>query len=127
MALRKKSTIRQPGKSMAPATLSDDVLTDLKHVIESFNKSDEGIGEGISRSDFKNILHNFGFYAIRQKDFEQELRSHDLDPKKPYYSEAEVIGLVTSVWCQRGREEEARDCFHVFTKSYPPFLFSVFP
>ena len=118
MALRKKSTVRPAGKASTTATLSDDILTDLKNVITSLKETDPANGSVISRGDFRNIVHNFGFYSIRQKEFEEELNKHGLDPKKPYYSEAEVIGLVTSLWCQRGREEEARDCFRVFDKSY---------
>ena len=96
MAMRKKSTVRPGGKTANAMTLSDDVLTDLKHVIDSIKSKSPD--QSISRAEFRNIVHNFGYYSIRQKEFEEELRKHGLDPKQPTYTETEVINLITTLW-----------------------------
>ena len=113
MAQRKKSTLRQGGKSITP-TLPDDVLTDLKNTMDLAKSSNEE--QVITRADFKNIMHNFGYFSVRQKEFEEELRKYGLDPKQATFTDAEVINVITNLWCQRGHEEEARDCFRIFDK-----------
>ena len=93
--MKKKSTMRT-GAKVTSQTLSDDVLTDLKHVIElAKSKSADKI---IGRAEFRNIVHNFGYYSIRQKEFEELLSKNSMDPKKASYTEGEVISLVTSLW-----------------------------
>ncbi len=94
--MRKKSTLKPGGKAASAMALSDDVLTDLKHVISLFKSKSPD--QSISRADFRNIVHNFGYYSIRQKEFEEELRKHGLDPKQPTYTEAEIVTLITSLW-----------------------------
>eukprot|EP00831_Metopus_contortus_P064768 TRINITY_DN5793_c0_g1_i1.p1 TRINITY_DN5793_c0_g1~~TRINITY_DN5793_c0_g1_i1.p1 ORF type:complete len:183 (-),score=41.64 TRINITY_DN5793_c0_g1_i1:172-720(-) len=109
--LRKKSLVKGSVKSET-ITLPGDVLTDLKNVISLFKKK----GDTIARSEFRIIMHNFGHYSIRQKEFEEELRKFNFDPKQPYFTESEIISVITNLWNLRGREEEARDCFKVFDK-----------
>ena len=92
--------------------LPDDTLTDLKYVIEYVNDSDIGI----SREDFRCILHNFAVPFISKGGFQRELTNYNLDPKKPYYTEQEVIDMVTKIWNTTGKTDEAVDCFRVFDK-----------
>ena len=90
----RKTTLKQAAKGSAVQTLPDDVLTDLKHVMEHLKNGDEPI----SRADFRTIMHNFGHYSIRQKEFEEELRKHGFDTKQQTFTESEIISLITSLW-----------------------------
>ncbi len=94
MAFPKKTSTKLGAKGATVQYLPDDVLTDLKHVMEDTIKQ-HGV---ITRADFKNIVHNFGHYSIRQKVFEEELYKHGFDPKQPTFNETEVITLITSLW-----------------------------
>eukprot|EP00826_Nyctotherus_ovalis_P023759 TRINITY_DN1827_c0_g1_i11.p1 TRINITY_DN1827_c0_g1~~TRINITY_DN1827_c0_g1_i11.p1 ORF type:complete len:165 (+),score=51.67 TRINITY_DN1827_c0_g1_i11:135-629(+) len=112
MSLRRQGTLKG-SKNTAPTSLPDDVLTDLKHVIEYLRKP--GSTE-VTRSDFRSIAHNFGAYGIRQSEFERELKKQNLDPARSTYTEAEVINMITNLWCTTGKDGEAADCFRVFDK-----------
>lgn len=94
MAATRKTTLKQGTKGAMVQALPDDVLTDLKHVMDDLKKN----GEPINRSAFRTIMHNFGHYSIRQKEFEEELRKHGFDSKQPIFTEAEVISLITNLW-----------------------------
>ena len=93
MAATRKATLKQGAKGVTTQTLPDDVLTDLKHVMNHLKKKDELF----SRADFRTIMHNFGHYSIRQKEFEEELRKHNLDSKKEF-TEADIITVITQLW-----------------------------
>ena len=109
----KKKVTTKGGKVTGPASLPDDVLTDLKHVIEYLKKP--GATE-VTRSDLRSIIHNFGLYGIKQSEFSEEVRKHGLDPNKSSYTETEVINMITNLWCSNGKDNEANDCFRVFDK-----------
>ncbi len=84
---------KQTTKNVSHA-LPDDVLTDLKHVMDLLRPE----GESLPRAGLRTLMHNFGHYAIRQKEFEEELGKHGLDPRQPSFSDAEAISLITSLW-----------------------------
>ena len=88
-----RKTVLKQGTKATTLSLPDDVLTDLKHVMDHLKKKDEPF----SRADFRTIMHNFGHYSIRQKEFEEELRKHNLDSKKEF-TEADIIQVITLLW-----------------------------
>ena len=100
-------------KPSGPTSLPDDVQTDLRHVIEYLKKPN---ATGISESDFRSIIHNFGRYGIRKSEFEKLLWKHNLGQSGSNFSDTEVINMVTALWCSEGKDSEASDCFRVFDK-----------
>ena len=94
MAYSKKATLKVGTKGSTSQSLPDDVLIDLKHVMEDIIKQHGAI----TRADFRSIMHNFGHYSIRQKEFEEELRKHGFDTRQPTFKESEVISLITNLW-----------------------------
>ncbi len=95
--MAQKRTQQRPGaKGGAALTLPDDVLTDLRHVMTMFREQNQN--HEIRRADLRSIMHNFGHYSVRQKEFEEELRKHNIDGKEGNFTEAEVITVITGLW-----------------------------
>lgn len=64
----------------------------------------------------RGILWNFGFWRLTSKDFEKELLSHDIDPKRTSLEWNELLNIVTHKYYHGGREQEIRDTFKIFDR-----------
>mmetsp|Transcript_21901 Transcript_21901/g.21618 ORF Transcript_21901/g.21618 Transcript_21901/m.21618 type:complete len:109 (+) Transcript_21901:223-549(+) len=53
---------------------------------------------------------------MTSKDFEKELQSHDIDPRRTYLEWNELLNIVTRRYHQGGREQEIKDTFKIFDK-----------
>ena len=113
MDLKRRGTLRG-SKNTGPLSLPDDVLTDLKLVIDSLRKPDN---PDINRSDVRSIVHNFGNYGIKKSEFDKLLKKLGINESKSYFNDSEIIEIVTSVWFTNGKNEEANDCFKAFDKT----------
>ena len=64
----------------------------------------------------RGILWNFGFWRLTNKDFEQELRNHEIDTKRTYLEWNELLNIVTRKYYNGGREQEIKDTFKIFDR-----------
>ena len=91
------------------------MLSDLQDAFALYDK--EGL-DCISIAQLKNILHNFGFSKLSQKDYNEEMRKLDSDfSKRTGCDLAFVKFAVFHRWViKSGYRDEAAACFQLFDK-----------
>lgn len=88
-----------------------------KDLAEAFAFYDRDVSGLISIPHLRNILHNFGFYKMSKRDFDDELRRHDIDFLKRNTASLEFCRAVISYrWNKTGATDEAKDAFRLFDK-----------
>ena len=98
----------------AQHTLPSTMQSDLVDAFHFYDKQGDGI---ISMSQFRNILHNFGFGKMSKKEIDQDLTKADPEFLKRQYVELETVrDIVAYRWQKTGEAEEAKECFRIFDK-----------
>ena len=96
----------------ANTQLPGDVLSDLQDAFYLYDKENTG---HISIQHMRNILHNFGFNLLSQKEQNDELRKVDPDFSKRTGVDFQFLKFVTGYrWNKGGSNAEADECFRVF-------------
>ncbi|CAG9314906.1 unnamed protein product [Blepharisma stoltei] len=115
--LQRRQAQQQAHKAQAQKQgykLPDFLLDDLRAAVALYETEDQpGV---IQMNHVRGILWNFGFWRMTSKDFEKELQSHDIDPRRTYLEWNELLNIVTRRYHQGGREQEIKDTFKIFDK-----------
>ena len=94
--------------------LPGDVIADLQDAFAFYDKEEMGL---ISMAHFRNILHNFGFHRMTKKEIDDDLRRADPDFLKKSMVDFDTVKFVIGYrWVKGGKEDESRECFHLFDK-----------
>ena len=88
---------------------------DVQDAFNFYDREEIGL---ISVSQFRNILHNFGFFRLTKREIDDELRRADIDFTKRNCVELPFVKHVVAFrWNKGGRDEEAKECFNLFDKN----------
>ncbi|CDW74600.1 ef hand family protein [Stylonychia lemnae] len=94
--------------------LPGDMLADLQDAFTFYDKEDTGY---ITIAHFRNILHNFGFHNMSKKEIDDELKRADSQFLQKQSVDIDTVKLVIGYrWNKGGKEEEAKESFHLFDK-----------
>lgn len=99
-------------KLNANTQLPGDILSDLQDAFMLYDKENTGF---ICIQHMRNILHNFGFNLLSQKEQNDELRKIDVDFSKRTGVDFSFLKFVAGYrWNKNGNNAEAEECFRVF-------------
>ncbi|CAI2381892.1 unnamed protein product [Moneuplotes crassus] len=96
--------------------LPTDVMADLTDAFNYYKKESEST---ITFTEFKNILHNFGFHKTTKNDLETQLQDrHRINFKEQKHFTFDDCVTVVGYKLTKGdgREEEAKECYKLFDK-----------
>ncbi len=97
-----------------------DVIADLTDAFAFYDKENSGL---ITMVHFRNILQNFGFHNLSKKEIDDELKRADPEFLKKKFVDYDTVKLVIGYRYQKGgKDEEARECFHLFDKRDKNFI-----
>jgi Ca2+-binding EF-hand superfamily protein len=126
MATKQQNPRRQPpahpsrvvaqkqGNKLPDYLVSITKVDDLRAAVAIYETGDQ---PGVIQMNYvRGILWNFGFWRLTSKDFEKELISHDIDPKRTFLDWNELLSIVTRRYYQGGREQEIKDTFKIFDR-----------
>ena len=94
-------------------SLPGDMLSDLQEAFNYYDKEGAGV---ISMSHFRNLLRNFGFLKLSNKDQDEDLKKAD-----PYFLSRNCVDMafckhvIAKRWQKDGgSHDEAKECFNLF-------------
>ena len=84
---------------------------DLKAAYSLYETAEES---SISMGQAQSILWNFGFWRLSKKEFENELVSNQIDPKRETITYDEIVQIVTKKYNRGGKEGTVKEIFEIF-------------